>query len=150
MTPMKDSEIEAEVLTVIEDRIARNETTEPEWLTHGIVQGHDKIEGADLDFYLCCAYGHVRSIVRKVVQRYKPDKDQREADRQLLFPGFKRLQKAYLVDREGRQLIVPSPRMTDDECLAKAEELDAMAVGCREHADELRRYVDLRGDAATA
>jgi len=111
----------------------------PSWITQGIVSEHSEIEGADKDFYLLCAYAHVRTLVAKELNRFKVCPDS-ETDPQGVLPGFKRLQKRYLVKRDGEQLAVPVGQLTDEEIDEKIGELGKMSAGLSEHMNELRRY----------
>jgi hypothetical protein len=118
----------------------------PSWITQDIVKNHSDLFGSDKDFALLCVYGHVRRTVTSAMGRYKlkpeePNPLQMELD---LKPGYKRLQKRYLVDRDGEQVGVPVEMLTDEEINQKLGELESMAQGCFEHADELRRYRDAR------
>ena len=116
-----------------------------EWVTAEIIASKAEPECADADFYLICARNHLAEVVKKCIGKYsaKPTTDE-----QLKLPGFEHMQKAYQVEREGVRLLVPTDRLTDAELLARAEEYDLMAVGCRAHARELREFVERRSVGA--
>lgn len=59
-------------------------------------------------------------------------------------PGFERLQTHYLVERDEERVAVRIDHLTDEEIEAKAKEQETMGRACFQHADELRRYGDLR------
>ena len=111
----------------------------PTWIVHAIVNTHQSIDGADTDWYRVCAYGQVRAAVRKVLQRYKLVPDD-PVDSNLVLPGFERVQRAYLVSRDGEQVAVDTRQMTHGEVSSKIDELRKMSVGCALHADELERF----------
>jgi hypothetical protein len=109
------------------------------------------------DFYVYCASAYVRNEVHKVLKRFKQAEP---LDATLTLPGFKFLQKGYLVKRQhrvrrGRKMVyviqetlVPITLLTDEEIENKAFEYETMADGCRKHAAELRRYKNERKAAA--
>lgn len=104
-----------------------------------MLERHRHIHGRDAGWYRLCAYDQVRDVVRQAFRRFKPDR-KGETDKQLLLPGFERLQKRYLVSRQGQQMAVRIEQLSDDEAAAKVAELLGMAHGCTEHAKELKRY----------
>lgn len=120
-------------------KTAGRATIAASWLAQSIIEGHAQIEGADTDFYRCCAYRAVREAVRRAVNRYAPAASV-EADPQIVLPGFERLQAYYLTARRGDQTMVHVDAMTDAELEAKSVELRAMGAGCFQHAQELDRY----------
>lgn len=127
-----------EITTLIEARIGGGEPVAATWVTQEIVGLHPDVRGEDAPWYRSRAYDDVRAAVRHVVRSYKPAVE--GTDEQLLLPGFERLQKAYLVSRDGDQIVVPTNQLTDEEVDAKVGELRRMAEGCHLHADELIRY----------
>ncbi len=142
---MTNAELEREVEGLVEERTARGEATAPSWVVQAIMLAHEGLHGTDKDFYLLCGYEHVRDVVRAVVRRRKLDDD--GPDPQLVLPGFKRLQREYIVVRDGEQIIVPLSDMTREEGDQKISELRGMAEGCLNHADELDRWLDARNVA---
>lgn len=136
------ADLTAEIVAIVEARIDRGQRTEASWITHAIMKAHPGIKGDDSDFYTLCAWEHVRSEVRRAVQRYRITEE--EPDRQLVLPGMVRLQRAYLVTQDKKQVVVPLPDLTTEEIESKIAELLSMAAGCQKHADELRRYAEDR------
>lgn len=141
---MTETDLEREVRTLIREKIDKGKPAMPEWLTKEIVNRHAGISGEDKAWYEVCAYAHVRNVVRRCVGRYK-ESPNLEADEQLLLgDGWRHIQKAYLINRKGKQVIVRVDKMTPPEIDAKIDELRAMGAGCFEHADELGRYKKAR------
>lgn len=130
-----------EIRSVIDCRMSRKEPIHPDWVTQEIISSHQGVDGEDSDFYLCVGRETIRSQVRKQINRFalSPEKAI-ETDRQLVLPGYERLQAFYLVDIGGEQVAVPIERMTRPQRKAKATELRAMGDGCYQHADEMERY----------
>lgn len=104
-------------------------------------------EGDDADFYLVCADDFLRRNLRGLIGKLQPKST---TEIELAFDGFDHMQKAYPVMRDGRQVIVPTQLLTDEEIDDRAWELDAMAVGCTAHANELREYKRRRGNRESA
>jgi hypothetical protein len=139
--------IYTEVRKFVQDRIDSAIITRVEWLTSEYIGSKDKVEGEDLPFYQTCALAHVNEVVKSVVGKFEPKKTR--ADDQMIFPGFNHMQKAYTIHRDGVRLLVPVELLTDNEIDARADEYDAMAQGCRDHARELREFKTARlGKAA--
>ena len=144
---MRQNNITGEIRKLITDKIANNETVEVSWLTHEVIQRHCDIDGDDKSFYLVCAYAHVKDRVRQCIGKYGV---KQMTDRQLVLDGFSHLQVAYTVEREAGTVLVPVDQLADAELLARAREYDDMAVGCRDHAREIRKYVEARTAAEAA
>ena len=140
---MTESDVIKEIKTVLQERIENQQPTPAPWLTTVVVEAHADLRGNDADWYKFCAYGYVRNTVRKVVNTYKEISGKR-TDEQLLLPGFKRLQKFYALDRGDEAVFVPIAQMSDEEIEEKIREYAAMAVGCKQHAKELQRYLSER------
>jgi len=138
---MKQSELLAEVERLIEEAIAEERATDTRWLVQRVLASHADPEGPDADLYLLCAHEHVTTTVRTALRRYRPKPNEEETKDQWVLPGFERLQKAYLVERDGKSWVVPIVKMTRAEKEAKAAEYRRIGAGCYEHADELERYL---------
>lgn len=136
--------IRKEITSFIASKVGRDEIINMDILVHEIVESRSGIVGPDADFYRVCTYKTVHDVAKTCVAKYNA-KDQ--PSRQISLPGFEHLQVAYPVARNGVKLLVPINRMTDDELMERAEEYDAMAKGCRDHARELRGYVTKRSSA---
>lgn len=98
----------------------------------------------DADKYTLCAQVHVRQAVASVLRRYRVDNED-ATDRQIILPGMKRLQMAYMIAREGRQVVVPIQQITSEEWDAKQAELRTMAKGLLSHDNEIQRYREEHG-----
>lgn len=141
---MKQSELLAEVERLIEEAVEEQRVTDKGWLIQSVLASHGNPEGDSADFFSLCAYEHVSDTVRSALSRYRPKPEGEETKDQWVLPGFERLQKAYLVDRDGKSKVVPIVKMTTEEVAAKAEEYRRIGAGCQEHADELDRYLQQR------
>jgi hypothetical protein len=141
---MTDTDIKDEVIKTID---GHNERMPATWIVQAVLSLHVKPKGKDKDFYLCCAYGHVRAVVRQTLQRMRGEEIEEHSD-QLILPGFERLQQRYIIEHDGELLAVPLEQMTQDEIRQKIEELHRMARGCLTHARELERYLSNFGSQA--
>lgn len=138
------SDLTAEIEALIE--AGDYEELSPDMIVTAIVGKKEPPDGADRDYYLLCANGYTRELVRKVANRYKSDnaEDHEKVAPQLILPGFKRLQTKYLVERRGQAVIVPVDHLSAEEIEAKAAIYESMGAGCLQHAEELRRYAEER------
>ncbi len=110
------------------------------WLVQHIFDRHK--ESFTDDFGRGVAFDAFRSYVREVMQKYKLDaKREDEPDPQMVLPGYKRVQKRYLVTRNRESISVPAEQLTRLEVDDKIGELRRMGHGCFEHADELGKYL---------
>ncbi|RWD23054.1 hypothetical protein [Mesorhizobium sp.] len=134
----QQNSVYSEVRRIIAGKIERGETVVVDWVTHEIIASKAGIEGPDVEFYRICAFTHVKDVVKRCVGRY--DAKPASADQQLVLAGFEHLQTAYTVLRGGEVVLVPVDQLTDEEVEDRAKDLDAMALGCRAHARELRSY----------
>ncbi len=138
---MKVQDLINEITAVIEARIAADEPVGATWVTHEVVSRHSQPEHADSGWYTLCAYEAVRGAVRTVARNFRrKSEEDAGADEQQILPGFERVQKAYLVERDGEQRFVPTASLTDEEIDAKSDQLECIGEGCFQHAKELRRY----------
>lgn len=118
------------------------------WLINAVIQDHADIKGEDADFAICCARLAIRSRVESYFRKIKENEND-PTDEQMIFPGFKRLQKRYIVERD--ELVAVSVLdMTDAEIKAKAEEHRRMGAGHFEHANELMQFLLDRAKYPTA
>lgn len=140
---MNITDLEREVRTEIRERIDKGQATAADWLTEAVVSRHSSISGEDKDWYQVCAYDCIRSIVRRCVRLYK-ESPVSDSDPQMTLDGFEHLQKAYLVERQNKQIVVPIHKLTIAEIESKIDELRRMGQGCFAHADELGNYKDER------
>ena len=145
---ISQKQLEEEIGTVIERAIDAKEVVPAMWLAQSVLKEWDRPDCADSDRWELCGYSHVRATVRRVIGKYTDATDLR-SEPQLTLEGFDRVQKVYLVKRDGEQCMVPTDQLTADEIGTKISELDTMAEGCKLHADELRRYLDSRQLSST-
>ena len=138
MNMVPEGDLVAEVERIVEAAIDANTPAHKTWITHQVVSAHKSISGEDVEWYRVCAYGHIGTVVRNVIRRYKPSSG--ETSEQLVMPGCERLQRAYLVTRAGDSVVVPIGQCTDQELALKEDELRRMARGCQQHADEIAAY----------
>jgi len=139
------SDLRVEIEQQIEElRAEHSPVLNPDWITKAILNRHPDLSGGDADFFAYNAREYVRGEVRRQLNRYKL-KPELEADRQLVLPGFARLQEYYLVLRENEHVAIHIDRMTPEESRTKYAELQAMAAGVLEHAKEFRRYFRSKG-----
>lgn len=144
---MTETDLDHEVESFLLGRIEAGETIPADWIATAVIEQHPNIDGEDTEWYRSHVYGAVRNSVRRVLRKFKPTEDEGR-DEQMILPGFERLQRAYLVEREAAQRVVPINQLTDEEIAAKVVEYETMAAGCLKHADELRRYLQERSSRA--
>lgn len=137
---MGDAALQTEIEGLVQRAINSGSTVAAAWITQTVMLAHGNVAGSDADWLIANARRHVRASVQKVISRYKAS--EQDGDPQMVLEGFERLQKAYLIEREGDQLIVPITQMTAPELMARAFEYRRMAAGCEEHAREIERYVE--------
>lgn len=136
-------ELVAEIAAKVEWLQEHNGATiHKQWLITAVLADHDRIQGDDRDFALCCA----RYAIEQQVDRYFRSIKQNEEDQteQQLLPGFERLQKRYICERNDEQMIVMVEDMTDAELDLKASQHRQMGDGHYKHADELIRFKEER------
>src|SRR4051812_7114598 len=105
--PFSENDLVRAVKAVIGGRIDAGLPSPKNWIIHEVIRRHDNIEGDDTEFYRICAFGHVGSVVRKVLSDYKLEEVANAGAGDDLLPGFEYVQKAYLVTRGGDSVIVP-------------------------------------------
>lgn len=130
-----------EIAELIQRTVDQGQVTEKDWITAQVMAAHPDISGEDAPFYRVLAQQRIDERVSALIGKFKPSS---EVSRQLILPGFDYLQKAYLLTREGKNLLVPVDQCSDHEMLARAKEYDEMAKGCSAHAREIREYVAAR------
>lgn len=140
-------EVISEVNELILIGVKSGRTMAASWIAEEILQKHPHITGEDKDFYILCAISHIRAVVRKCMRTFDDETERGEfslAVGQLTLPGYIRIHKAYLIERDKEQVIVPIADCTAPEIKVKIESFRTMARGCSEHADELERYLEQR------
>lgn len=131
-----------EIVNAIPDTVP----SDPRWISQTVINRHPDIQGSDKDFYLLTSFKGIRKEVTTAINKFKLDPENEREPKQLefLMPGYKRVQRKYLVEIDGEQIAVPVADLTDDQIELKIKELESMSFGCIEHADELRRYRNSR------
>lgn len=143
------SDVQREISAKIQWLIDNNGAVlHPQFIAHSVESDHPDVTGADAEFYKCCSFAKLRDEVRQQINRMKVKTEEQDGVEQLVMPGFDHLQQRYFISRDGETCIVKIDDMTDDEIEAKAKEREAMGRACYAHADELRRYRELRKSAA--
>ena len=143
MYSLSDLQIEAQ--QYVEAAVDEGRVVEVPWIAKTIIDNWPAIEGPGRDRYEIAAWDTVRGCVRKAINRYKAKP---EEDAQLVLPGYRYLQKAYAVHRNGDSCVVSLDQLTDDEILARVAEYQRMADGCMKHAEELMGYYSRRAQTA--
>jgi hypothetical protein len=138
---MDSGNINSEIHKLIDGKIEAGAVVQVHWIAQEVLAKHASIQGDDADWYRVCTFKEVCRIAKSAIGKYKAD-DQTE--QQLLFPGFKHLCRAYPIERDGDQVLVPVEQCTDAELSARADELEKMAKGCRDHAREIREFIMAR------
>lgn len=116
----------------------------PQWITHEICEAHKEgiaKAGDDADFYRHFAYKACRKDVGAfITKNYGDELKESAAEREPPFPNFPRIQRRYVVNRNGDDVAVLAIDMTDDELDAKELFLTRRSAADIEHADEIRRF----------
>lgn len=144
---MSDDSITTDIHRHIDDKLAAGALVHPAFVATEILDEKKAIAGDDAPFYRTLAYKQLLRLVAAAIGKYAPTD---ETPKQLAFPGFKHLVKAYPMTRDGDSVLVPIELCTDAELLARAEQLDEMAKGCRDHGVEIRKYVKARAKIAAS
>lgn len=139
-----EKDLIAEVEAAVNSRQCAIET---DWIANLVMSNHRNLSGDDSEFYLLCAWAHVKDAVRVVVRRFKPSPEE-APDSQIILPGFERLQTKYHMERGGKSWLVPIDELTDEEIDRKVSEYESIGRGVYLHAAELLRYKNQRGQAA--
>lgn len=143
---MNEDSVRAEIHKLIDEKIATGVAVKVDWIAAEILQLKCDITGEDAPFYRVCTFKEVKREAKRAIGKY--DATDRTPE-QLALPGFKHLCRAYPISRdEDEIMLVPVTQCSDDELLARADQLDEMAKGCRAHAREIRAYVRARKAAA--
>ncbi len=133
--------IQIEIASFIARKLNRGKIVPFELVVSEIVAARSGITGPDADFYRVCTYKVVKETVKTCIGKYKANKKNQD---QLSLPGFQHLQIAYPVTRNDVHMLVPIDQLTDGELAARADEYESMARGCRDHAREIRGYIQAR------
>ncbi|WP_143328034.1 hypothetical protein [Caballeronia pedi] len=121
----------------------------PDWITQAIMRRHPLPKVTKhADFYEYNTRANVREAVAAQVRRAKLNTEA-VPDRQGVLEGFERLQKEYLVERDGTEVAMPIESMSDEQLMEQFYKLQAMEKGLFQHGQEILRYIDLRRSART-
>lgn len=141
-------DLRSEIESVIVARIDAGQILQRSWITQQVLSQHPiAADVPDGDFFNCCARETVSNEVRRVNALFK-EEPEKVAQGSLPLAGYKYLQRAYPLTRDGELLLVPILQMTLAEIKEKAETYRRMADGCRGHADELERFAADLGSVA--
>src|SRR5262245_32771826 len=120
------------------------------WAVSEIIRAHESVENSDREWWETCAQVAVYAAVSEVVRKIKAAEDEpdSEAEQESLFPGYRHLQRRYIVERNEDQVTVPVELLTDEEIDAKILEHERQSAGHLSHAQELMRFKSERRTAA--
>jgi hypothetical protein len=138
-----EKDVIKEVQTMIQTTLGRKVEVRAEWLSQAVISMHPGIEGKDKDFYLVCTFGQIRGLVRTEIRKQKLS-EFGDGEEQPKLPGFEYVQMRYSIVRNGEPCIVPIERMTKEEVIQKARDLEKMQQTLRLHSAELWRYLAWR------
>lgn len=144
---LNEESIYSEVRKYVSDLVDSGAETPVEWITTSFLNSRGQIGGEGAPLYRYCTRAHVTRVVKRVVGKY--DVEARAVqDDQIVLEGFEHLQRAYTLPRDEKTVLVPIHKCLDHELLARADEYEKQAKGCRLHARELRSFVNSRSYAS--
>lgn len=142
---MRQADLDREVSEVIDELLFDGSPASVAWVVQGVMGRHKDITGQDENFARLCAYEHVRrTVLTELRNRKRADDESGQVEQGELFPGYVRVQKSYVISRDGEQMVVRLDLMTEAEVRAKVGELRRMAEGALDHARELEDYLAAR------
>ena len=137
-------EIDAKIIQAIES----NGTVSPIWITQEVMADHPDFSGDDADFRLCCSRTTVRKEATQQVNKIdKIGQKDGDSSAQLILEGFQHMHRVYVFGAGENALGIPTEVASDEQLEGKAKEYAAMGAACLDHADEIRRYIQLRREA---
>lgn len=145
---MKQQDLLNEIEGIIDGQIEANGTVAVAWVVAEMLSRHSDITGADAELHRVCAHHHFRFTAREVLRGRKADEEENNPRQSDLFPGYKHLQRHYIVQRGDDAAVVPVEHMTMDELRDKEFALRSFAHGAMAHADELADYRKARESQA--
>lgn len=133
--------LRAEINATLDGLETAGEPLVAAWVTHSVCGKHSEGLAANehAQFWQHGGYRTVRNEVRLCINERRGDRADRKATQSWL-PGFDHLQPYYMVERNGDEIGVPTPDLTDDELDGKAALYRRMGAACYAHADEIERY----------
>jgi hypothetical protein len=142
--PYSPSDLEREVHAMIATQLEAGHTIIRGWIEHDILTRHPLPVISDYDFNVMCRRQQVNRAVLDVLRSLHDPKIVAGRGGTPILPGFEHLRLGYPFKREdGELIVIPLSKMTTAQILARADDYDQMAIGCREHAEELRRYASM-------
>lgn len=93
--------------------------------------------GEEYDFYITGCARAVRAFVERLGKERRDDDD----DQQRLL-GYEHIRPRYNIQRDGRQIQIPTLTMSEAEVRTKAKEIRRQGFGMLQEADELERFAD--------
>lgn len=143
-------QLTSEVVSLVTDRMNGGDSVPSLWLVHELMQRHDRVEGEDADLALLGLRTLFQRTVREVLRKTKAEETATEVSQSELFGGsYTRVQRRYLVNRNGDQVVVRVEALTEEEWRTKCRELRAMGEGCFTHAKELEDFFAGRAQVGT-
>ena len=113
------------------------------WVVNGVIHDHPDVQGSDAGFAKYCMWHSVAEQVNKIV-----NEDKEEPIQEMLafedVPEYSKLQKVYVVRKDGESILVSLHDMTESEIDGKITELRSMSSGLLEHAIQLEDYKEYR------
>jgi len=140
---MTEQELMHSINSIIETRIEQKQTAELPWVAREAVLLYP--ERGQSEFDVLCHYGYCRKLASDALRNMRREDDKLlkdEAQYSLAFPGYKRLQRRYSIERNRVQMAVPTELLTHEERLFKSKELRSMGFGVLQHADEMDDFDD--------
>lgn len=139
-----------EIQQVIDSASENGQVVACRWIVHEVMQHHQDIVGGDASWYTYCGYEHTTAAVRRVIRDRKANEEEGFQNRQHILPGKEFMQISYIIKRDNESKVVPTGQCSDEELLAKIDEMRRQSRGLVLHADEIERFVEERRAAATA
>lgn len=135
--------LQHEISEKIDAMAATDVKLHPSWISHAICQDHElglAPESEDADFWRHAGHRTVRAEVGQYLRKLYGISAEGAAERQLTLDGFDHIQTRYIVNREGDEVAIPTPELTDGELDGIEARLRAMSDALGVHADEIARY----------
>lgn len=115
------------------------EVLHPDFIVNKVLSDWKENYGDIPDPALCASKLLVRDYTRRELNKFKLSED---SDAQITLPGFRKLQRRYMIDRNGEQVCVKIENMTIDECEAKIKEMQSMLSGLEKHIEEMIGWIE--------
>jgi hypothetical protein len=149
MTDLKaQARLDSEIREFFDQEIDAKRVISIGFAVGSLIKSHGGISGDDARWYSDCAFIAVWNAVTKYHRTVKAAEESPTVEQRELFPGYRRLQRRYSVERSSERYIVPVEELTDAEIDTKIAEHYRQSEGHRLHAQELERFKDERRSAA--